>query len=208
MKIGVIDYGAGNLRSVMKALKYIGADCDIVTDANDLKNCVAMILPGVGAFASAVQKLKEKNFFDEIKHQANDGKPLFGICLGMQLLLEKSYEFGETEGLGLISGTVERLDDKNGTLKIPHMGWNSLAVKENATLFQNLPVNPYVYFVHSYYLKAANREDVAATTEYSTLLDVSVEHDNLFGCQFHPEKSGTVGLQILRNFAAIGRGTK
>lgn len=199
MKIGVIDYGAGNLRSVMKALKYIGADCDIVTDANDLKNCVAMILPGVGAFASAVQKLKEKNFFDEIKHQANDGKPLFGICLGMQLLLEKSYEFGETEGLGLISGTVERLDDKNGTLKIPHMGWNCLKKNVKTPLLNGIEDGDYFYFVHSF-AAVTDSENVCAYSDYGDYFPAAICRNNVFGTQFHPEKSGEKGLLILKNF--------
>jgi len=206
--IAIIDYDAGNLKSVEKALAFIGEESVITRDVNTLKSADKVILPGVGAFEDAMEKLEKYNLISPIHEIVDSKTPFLGICLGLQLMFEGSDESAsDVKGLSLLPGRILRIPDKEG-LKIPHMGWNSLAVKENATLFQNLPVNPYVYFVHSYYLKAANREDVAATTEYSTLLDVSVEHDNLFGCQFHPEKSGTVGLQILRNFAAIGRGTK
>ena len=206
--IAIIDYDAGNLKSVEKALAFIGEESIITRDVDVLMKAEKVILPGVGAFEDAMEKLHGYDLVAPIKEIVKQGTPFLGICLGMQLMFEGSDESAKNvEGLSLLPGRILRIPDKEG-LKIPHMGWNSLELKENATLFQNIPENPYVYFVHSYYLKAANREDVAATTEYSTLIDASVERGNLFGCQFHPEKSGSVGLQILRNFAAVGRGTK
>lgn len=202
--IAIIDYDAGNLRSVEKALIRIGEEVVITRNRETILNADKIILPGVGAFGDAMHNLQQFGLVEVIKEAVATGKPFLGICLGLQLLFERSDESDGVAGLGILKGEILRIPDCEG-LKIPHMGWNSLEVKENTTLFANLPENPYVYFVHSYYLKAAEEADVAATTEYSTHIHASVEHENIFACQFHPEKSGRIGLQILKNFAAIGR---
>ena len=161
-----------------------------------------MILPGVGAFADAMEKLQKYDLIDVI-HQVVDKKtPFLGICLGLQLMFESSEEGPGVKGLGLLPGKIVRFPEKEG-YKIPHMGWNSIEIKEGAKILQGIGTNPYVYFVHSYYLQAADPDDVAATTEYITQVHASVEHDNIFACQFHPEKSGDVGLQILKNFCEL-----
>lgn len=200
--IAILDYDAGNIKSVEKALSYLGQEARITRDRDVIMASEKVILPGVGSFGDAMEKLREYRL-DQVIYDVVDKKiPFLGICLGLQLLYESSDETPGVTGLGLLKGTINRIPDTPG-LKIPHMGWNSLDVKENATLFHGLPQNPYVYFVHSYYLKAANEEEVAATTYYSTLIHASVEKDNIFACQFHPEKSSTVGLKILENFVSI-----
>jgi len=200
--IAILDYDAGNIKSVEKALSYLGQEARITRDRDVIMASEKVILPGVGSFGDAMEKLREYRL-DQVIYDVVDKKiPFLGICLGLQLLYESSDETPGVTGLGLLKGTINRIPDTPG-LKIPHMGWNSLDVKENATLFQGLPQNPYVYFVHSYYLKAANEEEVAATTYYSTLIHASVEKDNIFACQFHPEKSSAVGLKILENFVSI-----
>lgn len=200
MAIGIIDYGMGNLQSVQNALDFIGVDSFIASDIALLDQADKIILPGVGAFKDAIDLLIDKGldkFLDQVKEE---GKPLLGICLGMQLLFDTSTEFGRHKGLGLIPGEVVKFE--LDTLKIPHMGWNSLKIEKAAPLFLNLPPEPQVYFVHSYYLKT--QEDVvSATTEYGITVQVAAQKDNVYGLQFHPEKSGDVGLQILRNFAAL-----
>lgn len=200
MAIGIIDYGMGNLQSVQNALDFIGVDSFIASDIALLDQADKIILPGVGAFKDAIDLLIDKGldkFLDQVKEE---GKPLLGICLGMQLLFDTSTEFGRHKGLGLIPGEVVKFE--LDTLKIPHMGWNSLKIEKAAPLFLNLPPEPQVYFVHSYYLKT--QEDVvSATTEYGITVQVAAQKDNVYGLQFHPEKSGEVGLQILRNFAAL-----
>lgn len=201
--IAIIDYDAGNLKSVEKALKFLGEDAVITRNRDEILGADKIILPGVGSFGDAMHNLKQFGLVDVIKEGIDLGKPFLGICLGLQLLFERSEECPGVEGLGVLKGEILRIPDCPG-LKIPHMGWNSIKIKPGARLFSGLE-NPYVYFVHSYYLKAADETIVAATTEYSTTIHASVESGNVFACQFHPEKSSKVGLQILRNFAAIGK---
>ncbi|MDY2627160.1 MAG: imidazole glycerol phosphate synthase subunit HisH [Lachnospiraceae bacterium] len=200
--IAIIDYDAGNLKSVEKALLSLGEDTVITRDPAVIKGVDKAILPGVGAFGDAMQNLKNFGLVDVIKEFVASGRPFLGICLGLQLMFEHSEESPGAEGLGILKGDILRIPSCEG-LKIPHMGWNSLKIREDARLFQGIPQDTYVYFVHSYYLKAADEDIVAATTEYSTLIHASVESGNVFACQFHPEKSSAAGLQILKNFAAL-----
>lgn len=200
--IAIIDYDAGNLKSVEKALKSLGEETVVSRDPSVIKAADKVILPGVGAFGDAMNNLDHFGLVDTIKDVAAGGKPFLGICLGLQLLFERSDETPGAEGLSILPGEILRIPPKEG-LKIPHMGWNSIDIKDGARLFKGLPANPYVYFVHSYYLKAADEQIVAATTEYSTHIHASVESGNVFACQFHPEKSSDIGLQILSNFAGL-----
>ena len=203
--IAIIDYDAGNLKSVEKALEHIGEEAIITRDKKVLLSADHVILPGVGAFEDAMGKLQKYDLVDTIKEIVAKKTPFLGICLGLQLMFERSDESeNDVEGLGLLPGEILKIPPKDD-LKIPHMGWNSIEIKPGAKLFQGIEQNASVYFVHSYYLKASNQEDVAATTEYCTKIHASVEHGNVFACQFHPEKSGEVGLQILKNFASIER---
>ena len=197
--IAIIDYDAGNLRSVEKALIALGVQPVITRDAKVILAADKVILPGVGAFGDAMEKLHQYQLVEVIRQVAAQGTPLLGICLGLQLLFERSEEGRGVAGLGILAGEILRIPDHVG-LKIPHMGWNSLAVNPQARLYRGIRDGAYVYFVHSYYLKAADEAIVAATTEYSTHIHASVEAGNIFGCQFHPEKSSTVGLAILNNF--------
>lgn len=201
--IAIIDYDAGNLKSVQKALAAIGEESEITRDRKILSDADKLILPGVGSFGDAMEHLKkyelDKTIADLVK---GENKPLLGICLGLQLLFNRSEESAGIEGLGLLPGEILRIPDKEG-LKIPHIGWNSLDLKGNGRLFDGLDESPYVYFVHSYYLKAADESIVKATTDYSVTIHASVEKDNIFACQFHPEKSSTIGLKMLRNFAKL-----
>lgn len=204
--IAIIDYDAGNLKSVEKAFQALGQECVVTRDHSQIKNADKVILPGVGSFGMAMEQLKKYELDKVTREVALSGKPLLGICLGLQLLFEGSDESEGVEGLHLLDGKILRIPDQEG-LKIPHIGWNSLELMNDGRLFRNLPVKageqPYVYFVHSYYLKAADESIVKAATEYSTHIHASVEKDNIFACQFHPEKSSAVGLQILKNFAEI-----
>ncbi len=200
--IAIIDYDAGNLKSVEKALIHLGEEAIITRDKETILNADKVILPGVGSFGDAMGKLHHYQLVDAIKEVVSMGTPFLGICLGLQLLFERSDESKGIEGLSILKGEILKIPDCEG-LKIPHMGWNSLSIQPKAKLFKNIEENPYVYFVHSYYLKAKEEADVAATTHYSTLIHASVEKDNVFACQFHPEKSGEVGLTILKNFAAL-----
>lgn len=196
--VTIIDYDAGNIKSVEKAIVHLGEEAIITRDRDLILNSDKVILPGVGSFGDAMGKIREYELENTIYDVIDKKTPFLGICLGLQLLFKTSEESKGVTGLGILDGEVLRIPAKEG-LKIPHMGWNSLKIKEGAKLFQGLEQNPYVYFVHSYYLNA--KEDiVAATTEYSTHIHASVEKDNVFACQFHPEKSGSVGLQILKNF--------
>ncbi len=200
--ITVIDYDAGNLKSVEKALLYLGEDCRVTRDRDEILASDKVILPGVGAFGDAMRRLRAYGLAQTICDVAAQGKPLLGICLGLQLMFESSEESPGVAGLGILPGSVLRIPHAP-RLKIPHMGWNSIDIMPQRRLFAGIPSGAYVYFVHSYYLQAGNIDDVAATTYYSTKIDAAVEHGNLFACQFHPEKSSDVGLRILKNFAAL-----
>lgn len=200
--IAIIDYDAGNLKSVEKALMYLGEECIVTRDADKILSADKVILPGVGAFGDAMNKLNKFGLVDVIRQVAVYGKPLLGICLGLQIMFESSDEAPGVEGIGLLKGKIVSIPPKEG-LKIPHMGWNSLDIKNGSRLFKGIPQQSYVYFVHSYYLQASNPEDVAATTEYSAHIHAAVEHGNVMACQFHPEKSGDVGLHILKNFCEL-----
>ena len=201
--IAIIDYGVGNLFSLRSSFAAIGEEAVVTSDAAVISRADRLILPGVGAFEDAAKKLSDSGMAEVVKREAQSGKPIMGICLGMQLLFEKSYEYGEHEGLGLIGGSVRPIADViDKELKIPHIGWNRLIVKKQSPLFKYLSDGDCVYFVHSYY--ATDCEDaVTATAEYSAELTASVEKDNVYGCQFHPEKSGDVGLKILQAFCEI-----
>ena len=197
--IAIIDYGAGNIFSVKNALDYIGLPNILTNNKEDLINADGLILPGVGAFPSAMKMLKETELIDTIKEQAKF-KPFLGICLGMQLIFSKGYEFEECDGLGLIEGTVELMEEPN--LSIPHIGWNKLEVQNECPLLNGLSEDEYVYFVHSYKAHCAD-ENISAFCEYGHKVPALVFKGNIYGAQFHPEKSGDVGLQILKNFGGL-----
>lgn len=200
--IAIIDYDAGNIKSVEKALQKLGQDVVITRDAKTILHADKVILPGVGAFGDAMANLKKYGLDQVIYQVVEQNIPFLGICLGLQLLFEKSDESKGVAGLGILEGEICKIPDQEG-LKIPHMGWNSLHLQNDGRLFHNIEENAYVYFVHSYYLKAKDEEIVKATTDYSTHIHASVEKDNVFACQFHPEKSSDVGLQILKNFVEL-----
>lgn len=200
--IAIIDYDAGNIKSVEKVLQHLGQEAVITKDRDVILSSDKVILPGVGSFGDAMGKLR-KYKLDQVIYDVVDKKiPFLGICLGLQLLFESSEETPGVTGLGLLKGKILRIPDCDG-LKIPHMGWNSIEIKEGSRLFTGIPNQSYVYFVHSYYLKAEEEADVAASTHYSVDIHASVEHDNIFACQFHPEKSSEVGLKILQNFVSL-----
>ena len=200
--IAIIDYDAGNLKSVEKALQFLGEDVIASRDKEVIKNADKVILPGVGNFGDCMDKLKRYDLIDTINEVVDKKTPFLGICLGLQLLFKDSEEAPGVAGLGILPGKIVRIPEGEG-LKIPHIGWNSLALKNNGRLFNGLDNESFVYFVHSYYLKADDESIVKATTNYGVNIDASVEKDNVFACQFHPEKSGDVGLKILSNFASI-----
>lgn len=200
--IALIDYDAGNIRSVEKALAALGEETEVTRDAERILAADRVILPGVGSFGDAMGKLHSFQLVDVIKETIRRKTPFLGICLGLQLLFERSEESPGVEGLGILKGEILRIPEKDG-LKIPHIGWNSLTFPNPGRLFEGIEENPYVYFVHSYYLKAAEPSIVTAETEYGTLIHASVEKDNVFACQFHPEKSSYVGLSILKNFISL-----
>lgn len=197
--IGIIDYGMGNLRSVQKAFEFLGYEAEIIDNRKDIKKADKIVLPGVGAFADAIETIRKKEFDKAIFEAVDEKKPFLGICLGMQMVFDVSYENGEYEGLGLIKGTVKRLPD---TVKIPHIGWNNLDIKMREPLFKGVGESPYVYFVHSYYLET-DAPVVSATTFYGKEIQVAVQKDNIYALQFHPEKSGDIGLKILDNFGGL-----
>ena len=198
--IGIIDYGVGNLFSLRSSFAAIGAEAFVSGDPAELRKADRLILPGVGAFGDAAQKLRDSGLDVFVKEQAASGKPLMGICLGMQLLFEKSYEYGEHEGLGLLQGQVVGMSGRiPADLKIPHMGWNALELTKPAKLLEN---GSYVYFVHSFYAENC-ADSIAAVTDYGIPITAAVEKGNIFGCQFHPEKSGNVGLAILKKFCEV-----
>lgn len=200
--IGIVDYGVGNLFSLKSSLKAIGAETVLVNRQEQLSEVEKIILPGVGAFGDAAEKLRNTGLFDAIKKEAAVGKPILGICLGMQLLFEKSYEFGVHDGLGLIKGEIRPISEViPSNFKIPHMGWNELVFSPHP-LFKSLHKGDCVYFVHSYY--GADCPSVIATADYGASLTAAVADKNVMGCQFHPEKSGAVGLSILKSFCEFG----
>lgn len=196
IKIGIIDYGMGNLKSVEKACHYLGFDAEITAGDTKLANYDKIILPGVGAFSDAIQTLQKTGLADEIHGFIRSGRDFLGICLGMQLLFERSYENGEHEGLGILPGEIVRLDDR---VKVPQIGWNSLSLRKAHPLLDGIGNEPYVYFVHSYHVMT-DADIVSATTEYGGEIQVAVQRENIYAVQFHPEKSGDTGLRILKNF--------
>lgn len=204
--IAIIDYGVGNLFSLKSSFTFIDKEAVVTGDPEVIEKCDRIILPGVGAFSDAAKKLKESGLGDIVKEQAAKGKPVLGICLGMQLLFEKSYEYGEHEGLGLIKGNVRPIADVVGKeLKIPHIGWNALIFpkdKEKSPLYKYTNEGDFVYFVHSYYAADCD-ESITAVSEYGAMITASVQYGNIYGAQFHPEKSGNVGLGILKAFCEI-----
>lgn len=198
--IAIIDYDAGNLKSVEKALTALGKECVATRDFHEIKKADKVILPGVGSFGNAMEQLK-KYELDKVLREVWELKvPLLGICLGQHLLFEGSDESSGIEGLNFLAGHIRKIPDTKG-LKIPHIGWNSLSLQNNGKLFRGLQNHPYVYFVHSYYLKAEEESIVTATAEYGVTIHAAIEKEQLYACQFHPEKSGAAGLQILKNFA-------
>lgn len=200
--IAIIDYDAGNLKSVEKALLALGEHPVVTRDRDTILSADKVILPGVGSFGDAMERLNQYGLVEVIHQVAAKGTPFLGICLGLQLLFERSDECDGVEGLGVLKGEILKIPDCEG-LKIPHMGWNSLDIKPESRLFQGIESGAYVYFVHSYYLKAEDESIVAASTEYSTHIHAAVESGNVFACQFHPEKSSDVGLGILKNFIGL-----
>lgn len=197
--IAIIDYGMGNLRSVQKAFEFVGYDTVVTDDIEKIRKADKIVLPGVGAFGDAIKTIREKHIDEEIYKAVDLKKPFLGICLGMQMVFDKSYEYGEHEGLGIIKGEIKLLPDN---VKRPHIGWNSLDIKMRSPLFEGLGDEPYVYFVHSYFLET-DAPVVSATTFYGREIQVAAQKDNVFALQFHPEKSGNTGLKILKNFGGL-----
>ena len=200
--VAVIDYDAGNIKSVEKALLYLGQDVKVTRDKNVILSADRVILPGVGAFGDAMDNIRKRGLEPVIRQVVDKGTPFLGICLGLQLLFERSEEAPGVKGLGLLKGEILKIPEKEG-MKIPHMGWNSLHLEHDGKLFRGIEEQAYVYFVHSYYLKAEDENIVKASTEYCTHIHASVEKGNIFACQFHPEKSSDVGLHILKNFIEL-----
>lgn len=200
--IAIIDYDAGNIKSVEKAFQFLGEKTVLSRDRDVILSADKVVLPGVGAFGDAMAKLKDYNLVNTIYDVVDKKTPFLGICLGLQLLFESSDESEGVPGLGILQGKISKIPDKAG-FKIPHIGWNSLELTNNGRLFEGIDNQSYVYFVHSYYLQAKEQEIVKATTEYVAHIHASVEKDNVFACQFHPEKSGNVGLKILDNFRKL-----
>jgi glutamine amidotransferase len=201
--IAVVDYGVGNLRSVSKALERVGGDVRVTSSAREIGDARAVVLPGVGAFAHCMDNLREAGLEDGVRAAAASGKPFLGICVGMQILFEESDEFGRVEGLGILPGRVRRFEPSDHDLKVPHMGWNELFVKNRAPHLDGIADGTRVYFVHSYYVETPDRAIVATTTPYDVEFVSSAWKDNLFATQFHPEKSQETGLAILANFTRL-----
>lgn len=201
--IAIIDYGAGNIQSVYKALKFIGANCKVTSDKDEILNADGAILPGVGSFGDAMDTMTKRGIKDTIIEYTKSGKPFLGICLGLQLLFPESEETPGVKGLDIFKGTITKIPNQNRTLKIPHMGWNNISIKQKNGIFKDIECEPYVYFVHSFYLKAQDKDIVAATTQYGVEIDAAVQKGNIIATQFHPEKSGEVGLKMLKNFVEM-----
>ena len=201
--IAIIDYGAGNIQSVYKALKFIGADCKVTSDKDEILNADGAILPGVGSFGDAMDTMTKRGIKNTIIEYTKSGKPFLGICLGLQLLFPESEETPGVKGLDIFKGTITKIPNQNRTLKIPHMGWNNISIKQKNGIFKGIEGEPYVYFVHSFYLKAQDKDIVAATTQYGVEIDAAVQKGNIIATQFHPEKSGEVGLKMLKNFVEM-----
>ena len=206
--IAVIDYGVGNLFSLLSSLNYVGLDTKLTNSIEEIKNANGIILPGVGAFRDAIGNLEKYGLKETLINEAKKGKPFLGICLGMQMLFEKSYEYGEYEGLGLINGTVKEIKKyipENSDLKIPHMGWNSLIINErfkDDKILKDVDNNEYVYYVHSYFAKT-DTKNIVTYSEYGTKIPGIVKNENVYGMQFHPEKSGDTGLKLLKNWGEL-----
>ena len=200
--ISIIDYDAGNIKSVEKAFDFLGADTVVTRDPKEIFRADRVVLPGVGSFGDAMNRLNEYGLVSTIKEVVEKETPFLGICLGQQLLFDSSDESEGVSGLGILRGKIKRIPD-NGVLKVPQIGWNSLTYPNKGRLFKGIDEDSYVYFVHSYYLDADDKSIVTATTEYGTTIDASVEKGNVFACQFHPEKSAEVGMEILKNFLSI-----
>ena len=200
--VAIIDYGAGNLMSVKKALDFIGADSEITMDKEKIESASHIVLPGVGSFGDAMESMKSRDLVDTVKSAALSGKPFLGICLGLQLLFSASDESEGAEGLSLLNGKISSIP-KNMGLKVPHMGWNSVSIKQSGGIFKDIPDESYFYFVHSYYLNGEEEDDIAATAQYGVEIQCAVQKGNLCAVQFHPEKSGSVGLKLLENFLAM-----
>lgn len=204
--IAIIDYGAGNIQSVYKALKFIDCDAVVTKNPDEMLKSDGAILPGVGSFGDTMDTMQKYGIKDTVIKYTQSGKPFLGICLGLQLLFPKSEESVGAEGLSILQGEIKKIPNNSGELKIPHIGWNNLNIKKHDGLFKGIDGSPYVYFVHSYYLDAQDKDIVSSQTNYGVLIDASVQKDNVFATQFHPEKSGDVGLKMLRNFADIVKG--
>lgn len=200
--IAIVDYDAGNIKSVEKALQFLEQEPVVTRDKETLLQAEKVIVPGVGAFGDAMRKMHQYGLVEVLREIAAKGTPLLGICLGLQLFFESSEETPGVEGLGLLPGKIVRIPDKEG-FKIPHMGWNSIQINPASRLLKGIEEGAYVYFVHSYYLQAENEADVAATTDYVVNIHAAAEHENIFATQFHPEKSGEIGLRILKNFIEL-----
>ncbi len=200
--IAIVDYDAGNIKSVEKALQFLGQEPVVTRDKETLLQAEKVIVPGVGAFGDAMGKMHQYGLVEVLREIAAKGTPLLGICLGLQLFFESSEETPGVEGLGLLPGKIVRIPDKEG-FKIPHMGWNSIQINPASRLLKGIEEGAYVYFVHSYYLQAENEADVAATTDYVVNIHAAADHENIFATQFHPEKSGEIGLRILKNFIEL-----
>lgn len=200
--IAIVDYDAGNIKSVEKALQFLGQEPVVTRDKETLLQAEKVIVPGVGAFGDAMGKMHQYGLVEVLREIAAKGTPLLGICLGLQLFFESSEETPGVKGLGLLPGKIVRIPDKEG-FKIPHMGWNSIQINPASRLLKGIEEGAYVYFVHSYYLQAENEADVAATTDYVVNIHAAAEHENIFATQFHPEKSGEIGLRILKNFIEL-----
>lgn len=205
MKIGIINYGMGNLSSVKNSLQFLQFDAEIIENPNDFNQYDKLILPGVGAFAQAMENIREKNILNHLKIEVLEKKkPLLGLCLGMQLLFDESAENGINKGFGFVEGKVISIKEKTDNLAVPHMGWNNLNIQRPHDFLNEIPeIENDVYFVHSYYCEAKNREDVLATCNYGVEMDVIIQKETIFGCQFHPEKSHKIGLKLIQNFCEL-----